>query len=215
MIVASHVAFIDYFANRLSVWQSGKDTYNQLYPRFSKVANSPARRIKKPDEFVTELAKAACHLPAVASGSVLVAITGEGKTLGNAALVEFDTCVSQHLAYVQFHRFDVVPAFLLYYLQRQYAHLRQMSVGAGSTKKALTCGLLKRYQVPVPEEDEQKLIATAFDAIVLKINGHERTVACLRALFRTFLHQLMTAEIRVADLDLSRLAETTRMASMV
>jgi type I restriction enzyme S subunit len=163
-------------------------------------------RIKKPDQYVTQLAKAECHLPVVADGSVLVAITGEGKTLGNAALVEFDTCISQHLAYVQCHRPDVVPAFLLYFLQRQYAHLRQMSVGAGSTKKALTCGLLKRYAVPVPKKDEQKLIATAFDTVVGKMNQHERAAACLRSLFRTLLHQLMTAEIRVHDLDLACLS---------
>jgi type I restriction enzyme S subunit len=163
-------------------------------------------RIKKPDQYVTETAKAECHLPLVAAGSLLVAITGEGKTLGNAALVEFDTCVSQHLAYVQFHRTDVVPAFLLYFLQRQYAHLRQMSVGAGSTKKALTCGLLKRYAVSVPKKDEQNLIATALDTVVGKMNQHERAAACLRSLFRTLLHQLMTAQVRVHVLDLSALA---------
>jgi type I restriction enzyme S subunit len=164
-------------------------------------------RIKRPDQYVTELAKAECHLPIVAAGSVLVAITGEGKTLGNAALVEFDTCVSQHLAYVQFHRRDVVPAFLLYFLQRQYTHLRQMSVGAGSTKKAITCGLLKRYAVPLPSRDEQNLIAAAFDTIGAKFNEHERTAESLRSLFRTLLHELMTARIRIHDLDLSALEE--------
>lgn len=162
-------------------------------------------RIKKPDQYVTETAKAECHLPLVTAGSVLVAITGEGKTLGNAALVEFDTCVSQHLVYVQFHRDDVVPTFLLYFLQRQYAHLRQMSVGAGSTKKALTCGLINRYAVPLPEKGEQKRIVTAIDKVVDKINGHERAAECLRSLFRTLLHELITGQVRAQDLDLSPL----------
>jgi type I restriction enzyme S subunit len=163
--------------------------------------------IKKPDQYVTEIAKAECHLPLVSAGSLLIAITGEGKTLGNAALVEFDTCVSQHLAYLRFHCTDVVAPFLLYFLQGQYAHLRQMSVGAGSTKKALTCGLLKRYLVPVPKKDEQKLIAAVLETIVAKLNGHERTAECLNALFRTLLHELMTAKIRVHDLALSALEE--------
>jgi hypothetical protein len=133
-------------------------------------------------------------------------------TLGNAALVEFDTCVSQHLAYVQFHGHDVVPAFLLYFLQRQYAHLRQMGVGAGSTKKALTCGLLKRYAVPRPQKEEQKAIASALDAVVAKLKGHERAVDSLRSLLRTLLHQLMTAQIRVRNLDLSALEELAQPA---
>ena len=172
-------------------------------------------RITKPDQHVTKVARAECHLPMVAAGSLLVAITGEGKTLGNAALVEFDTCISQHLAYMQFHRSDVLPEFLLYFLQRQYAHLRQMSVGAGSTKKALTCGLLKRYAVPVPAMDEQKRIAAALDAIVVKTNGHEQTAECLRGLFRTLLHQLMTAQVRVHDLDVSALEEAAQPAGTV
>jgi type I restriction enzyme S subunit len=162
-------------------------------------------RITQPDQYVTETAKAECHLPLVAAGSLLVAITGEGKTLGNAALVEFDTCVSQHLAYVQFQRPDVLPSFLLHFLQRQYSHFRQISVGAGSTKKALTCGLLKRYEVPMAPKDEQKVIASALDAVDVKLKAHERAAGSLRSLFRTLLHQLMTAQIRVHDLDLSAL----------
>jgi type I restriction enzyme, S subunit len=167
-------------------------------------------RIKKPDQYVTETAKAECHLPLVSAGSLLVAITGEGRTLGNTALVEFDTCVSQHLAYVQFHDADVVPAFLLYFLQRKYTHLRQMSVGVGSTKKALTCGLLKRYVVALPTKNEQREVAAALDTVVAKKNVHERTAESLRVLFRSLLQRLITAQVRVHDLDLSTLEETAQ-----
>lgn len=171
-------------------------------------------RITSADEFVSETAKAECHLPLVAAASLLVAITGEGKTLGNAALVEFETCVSQHLAYVQFNRADIVPAFLLYFLQSQYVQLRQMSVGAGSTKKALTCGMLKRFLVPMPSIQEQKTIAGALDEIVGKMNCHKRVADCLQSLFRTLLHQLMTAQIRVGDLDLSALEDAAAAAGV-
>ena len=171
--------------------------------------------ITKPDQYVTEIATAECHLPRVAAGSLLIAITGEGKTLGNAALVEFDTCVSQHLAYVQFHQANVVPAFLLYFLQSRYAHMRQMSVGAGSTKRALTCSLLKRYEVPLPPEAEQKAIASTLDAVVAKLQRHKRATDCLRSLFRTLLHQLMKAQMRAHDLDLSALGEAEQLAGAV
>jgi type I restriction enzyme S subunit len=164
-------------------------------------------RIKKADQYVTTTAKADCHLPLVTAGSLLIAITGEGKTLGNVAIVEFDTCISQHLAYVQFHGADVVPAFLLYFLQHQYNDLRQMSVGAGSTKKALTCGILKRYMVPVPRKSEQDRIAKTLDAVVAKMEVHQRTAESLRSLFYSLLQQLMTARVRVHDLDLSALDE--------
>ena len=164
-------------------------------------------RIKKAEQYVTSAAKAECHLPLVNAGSLLIAITGEGKTLGNAAIVEFDTCVSQHLAYAQFHRADVVPTFLLYFLQYRYNDLRRMSVGAGSTKKALTCGVLKRYMVPIPNVSEQERIATTLDAVVAKMEVHRRTAEALRSFFHSVDHRLMTAEVRVGDLNLTLLDE--------
>jgi hypothetical protein len=53
------------------------------------------------------------------------------------------------------------------------------------------------------------------DTIVVKMNGHHCTAQCLRSLFRTLLHQLMTAQVRVRDLDLSALEETAPAATLV
>jgi type I restriction enzyme S subunit len=157
------------------------------------------------DQFVTERAVKECHLPHVKPGSLLIAITGQGKTLGNSARVTFETCINQHLAYAQFTSERVVPEFVLWYMQTRYAHLRSVSHGAGSTKGALTCGYLKTYPVPIPSIDEQQEIAGVFKALVRKEKAHELKIKSLSDLFRTLLHQLMTAQIRVDQLDLSSL----------
>jgi type I restriction enzyme, S subunit len=128
--------------------------------------------------------------------------TGQGKTLGNSALVSFETCISQHLAYAQFHAFDVVPEFVLWYFQTRYQHLRSVSQAGGSTKGALTCGYLKTYPVSVPSQDEQREIAKMFTALEQKEQVHVRKKRLLSDLFRTLLHQLMTAQTRVHELDL-------------
>ncbi|MBN1121931.1 MAG: hypothetical protein JXJ17_12690 [Anaerolineae bacterium] len=54
--------------------------------------------VGEPTEFVTELALQECHLPIVAPGSVLMAITGQGKTRGMVALLEYKATINQHLA---------------------------------------------------------------------------------------------------------------------
>jgi type I restriction enzyme S subunit len=168
------------------------------------------RFITQADEFVTELAVNECHLPRVKPGSLLIAITGQGKTLGNSALVSFATCISQHLAYAQFHTDKVIPEFLLWYMQTRYQHLRSVSQAGGSTKGALTCGYLKTYPVPVPSLDEQREIAQVFGVLDQKERGHERRRQALTDLFRTLLHQLMTAQIRVHDVDLSFLEQEAK-----
>lgn len=153
--------------------------------------------IRRADQFVTELARAECHLPTVRKGSVVVAITGQGKTLGNAALVTFDTCISQHLAYIQLESPQVSAEFVLAYLHRQYADLRRVSQAGGSTKGALTCGFLKGYPLPLPPLEEQQLAADALTAVDRRIEAEEKRKAALRELFRTMLHLLMTGQVRV------------------
>jgi len=90
-------------------------------------------------------------------------------------------------------------------MQTRYEHLRSISQAGGSTKGALTCGYLKTYPIPVPSLDEQREIVGVFAALDRKEKVHERKHAALTSLFRTLLHQLMTAQLRVHDLDLGRL----------
>lgn len=158
--------------------------------------------ITETDQFVTDLAVKECHLPRVKPGSLLIAITGQGKTLGNSALVRFETCINQHLAYAQFLSPRVLPEFLLWFLQTRYEHLRAVSQAGGSTKGALTCGFLKTYPVPIPSLDEQREIAEVFTVLNSKKKFLTRKRSTLTDLFRTLLHQLMTAQIRAHNLEL-------------
>lgn len=160
------------------------------------------RFIKSADQFVTEQAVKECHLPNVPAGSLLVAITGQGKTLGNSALTCIDTTINQHLAYAVFTSEKVLPEFVLWFMQTRYDHLRFISQAGGSTKGALTCGYLKTYLVPLPSIDEQKEIASIFAAVDAKARSHATKQARLGELFRTLLHQLMTARLRVNNLEL-------------
>jgi len=160
--------------------------------------------ITSPDQYVTQKAVEECHLPLVRAGSLLVAITGQGKTLGNSALVEFDTRINQHLAYIQFNEPTVVPIFILAFLQSRYEHFRQIARAGGSTKAALTCGFLKSYPVPLPtNQQEQLIIGQVFSLLNKNISVYESKIILLQDIFRTLLHQLMTAQIRVDDLNIS------------
>ncbi len=163
------------------------------------------RFIRAADAFVTDVAAKECHLPLVKAGSLLIAITGQGKTLGNVAIVCDHFYINQHLAYLHFHSPEIHPEFFLWYLHSQYQHLRSLGQAGGSTKGAITCAELKRYPVPVPAVEEQREIAQILSKI------HERKVILTRKretlsdLLRTLLYQLMAAQIRVHDLDLSAL----------
>lgn len=159
------------------------------------------------DEFITNLALDECHMPLVKKCSILIAITGQGKTLGNAAIVTFDTRINQHLAYIALKGDSFNPEFVLYFLQSRYRYFRAISSSGGSTKGALTCGFLKTYPIPKPDDFDQGKIIDTFYAINKKIAAEESRKAALDQLFQTLLHDLMTAKIRVDHISVP-VAET-------
>ncbi len=155
------------------------------------------RFIEHADQFVTERAMKECHLPIVPANSLLIAITGQGKTLGNVALTRIDATINQHLAYVRFSNTQVEPEFLMWYLSTQYDQLRSVAHGAGSTKGALTCSYLKSLLVPMPSLNEQRAITDVLSKLEDKARTAERKRNALQDLFRTLLHELMTGKVRV------------------
>ena len=164
------------------------------------------RNIVKADQFVTEFALAKCHLPCIKPGAVLIAITGQGKTLGHCAVLCIEATLNQHLAYIQVDTTVAHPSFVRGYLETQYDFFRQVGMSGGSTKGALTCAFLRGFSVPLPPTlNEQDEIVAILDTIDRKINLHQRKRAVLDDLFKALLHKLMTGEIRVGDLDLSAL----------
>ena len=56
--------------------------------------------------------------------------------------------------------------------------------------------------IPKPDRVEQDEICQALDSADAKFSLHRRKHAALTALFRTLLHELMTARIRVHNLEL-------------
>jgi type I restriction enzyme S subunit len=182
--------------DNLSYWENG----NVPWLTSAKIHESV---IESADEFVTEAARRECHLPVVKKNSLVVAITGQGKTLGNVAMVTFDTCVSQHLAFMQFQTGEVVPEFMLYFLQGKYGEFRQVSQAGGSTKGALTCGFLKGYTVPVLPWEAQLDIAKILSSIIEKLKSEEARCHTLKCLFSSMLHLLMTGQVRVNNLSVT------------
>ncbi len=79
------------------------------------------------------------------------------------------------------------------------------SHAAGAIMPNLNNTVLCSMPVFIPKQDVQIEIADCLDATEQKMTLHEFKKQSLTDLFRTLLHQLMTAQIRVNDLDLPEL----------
>ena len=147
------------------------------------------------DQFVTDLALRECHLPLVKSGSVLVAITGQGKTRGRAVVLSFDATINQHLAYVSPDHSRLDPWFLRWTLLSAYEYLRSISDDAGGTKGALTCEDVANLHVPVPPIDEQYAIVAYITNQTSKLDRLRTAMERTRALLRERRASLVSAAV--------------------
>lgn len=172
------------------------------------------RDIEVADQFVTGAALAECHLPRLQPGAVLVAITGQGKTLGHVAVLRTEATINQHLAYLQTDLSRADPGYVRGYLETLYESMRQVASGGGSTKGALTCVYLRGVDIPLPSTlGEQREVVEVLDAIDKKVKLHRRKRDVLDQLFKSLLHKLMTGKISVDDVDLSALPAAQRSAA--
>lgn len=153
------------------------------------------------DQFVTETALRKCHLPLVRSGSVLIAITGQGKTRGRAVVLSFDATINQHLAYVSPDLSRLDPWFLRWIFLSAYAFLRSISDDTGGTKGALTCEDVVNVRVPVPPIDEQRAIVAHIAHETRRLGelraATERTRALLNERRATLIGAVVTGQISV------------------
>jgi type I restriction enzyme S subunit len=138
----------------------------------------------------------------------------EGGEIGRSAVWDGENGVytyQNHLHRLRpLDRDRVDPRFAMAWLEVGFC-LRNVYEGAGNktTIPNLSRARLAELRMPLPGIDEQREIVAILDALDRKIALHRRKRAVLEELFQSLLHKLMMGEIRVADLDLSALAQAS------
>ena len=100
-------------------------------------------------QFVTERAIAETSLKLVRAGAILVAMYGEGKTRGTAALLDIDATTNQACAAIQLHDGDL-RQWVKLVLDANYAAMRRMAIGG--VQPNLNLSLVRSIEVPLPPE---------------------------------------------------------------
>jgi type I restriction enzyme S subunit len=145
------------------------------------------------------------------AGDVVLTEGGDRDKLGRGYIWngEVSQCVHQnHIFAVRADPSRLSSEFIAYQTQSPYGKQYFLSVAHKTTNLAcINTSKLKAFPVLLPTGEEQEEIVN-----ILQLVDGRRFVAanilnCLQSLFRALLYQLMTAQIRVHDLDLSALEE--------
>jgi len=134
------------------------------------------------------------------AGTILITIAAN---IGFTGILQFDSaCPDSLIGLTPSHAMSV--EFLEYYLETQRPKMDRMA--PQGTQKNINIQFLKPWPVPVPSLAEQKEIAHCLNIIDWKRRLAEKQKMYLADLFRTLLHELMTAQIRVNNVDLVELS---------
>ena len=134
-------------------------------------------------------------------GTLLVAMYGQGVTRGKVAILGIEAATNQACAAIRTDEEKVRTDFLYQVLAHSYERLRGLA--HGGQQQNLNADLIRGFVFGHPTDtDEQRAIASALTTLDRKLAYHRAKRAALHDLFDTLLHKLMTAQVRVADLDI-------------
>jgi len=125
--------------------------------------------------------------------------------LDKAALAEWDgVCSTDILVLIPF-RID--PLFGAYLMHSSHVLNHAIATTTGVNHPRTSWKALSQCAIPLPPLDEQREIARILQAVDEKIRAEEGRKQALEALFKTLLHDLMTARRRLPADFVARFAE--------
>lgn len=139
------------------------------------------------------------------SGDILFNRTNSLELVGRTAIfdIEGEYVFASYLIRLKTDQERLNPFFLNHYLNWDESQRRLKSIALRAVSQSnISATRLRTFQVPVPSSAVQIEINASIDTVTEKIERHRRRKALLEELFRSLLHQLMTGQIRVNDIDL-------------
>ena len=111
-------------------------------------------------------------------GTVLLAMIGEGKTRGQAAILDLAAAHNQNSAAIRLDAEKMIPEFLYYCLMARYESNRRR--GSGSQQPALNGGLVREICVPCPDLGAQRHLVRLTESSLSMLEGVERDIERMR-----------------------------------
>jgi len=112
--------------------------------------------IKQTKERITKLGMENSSAKIRPSGTILLAMIGQGKTRGQVAILRIDAATNQNVASIQTGKTGVIPEYVFNWLLHRYEETRIL--GWGGRQKAMNTQHVREILIPLAPIEEQKQI---------------------------------------------------------
>lgn len=107
-------------------------------------------------------------------GTVMLAMIGEGKTRGQAAILDIQAAHNQNTAAILVSKTPCDPRYVYYFLQLNYNYTRR--VGSGNNQKALNKERVRALHFPFASFEEQRIIVNEIECRLSLCDDITKTV---------------------------------------
>ncbi|PNR92760.1 restriction endonuclease subunit S [Petrotoga sp. 9PWA.NaAc.5.4] len=128
-------------------------------------------------------------------------LVGTRVGVGKAVITRLDVAINQDLTAIELNTQRMLPVFIAYFFKIEGIQKWFENNKRGATIKGIPRKDLLNILIPLPPLPVQQKIASILSAIDRKIEAEEDKKKALEDLFKTLLHNLMTAKIRVNNLE--------------
>lgn len=148
----------DYWNGNINWVSSGEVRFNKIYTTREKITRQAL------DESSCKI-----HPP----GTVIIAMIGEGKTRGQAAILQIEATHNQNTAAIRIKEM-IKSSFLYYYFD--YTYERNRNIGSGNNQKALNKERVKNIEIHLPTVKEQCQILSEIESRLSVADNLEQTI---------------------------------------
>ncbi|HEK9106439.1 TPA: restriction endonuclease subunit S [Streptococcus equi subsp. zooepidemicus] len=154
------------------------------------------KNIRKATKNISDLGLLNSSAKIAPKDSVLIALAGQGKTRGTAAILGKNMAINQSLAALVCNE-DNYYKFLFYAIEMNYEALRELSSGDGG-RGGLNKKLIKDFKINIPsDKNEQTAIADILSSMDKEIENLEKEKEKYLQLKSGAMDDLLTGKIRL------------------
>jgi type I restriction enzyme S subunit len=147
------------------------------------------RKVKKTAERITPAGMASSNAQMIPKDSVMIALNGQGRTRGMAALLTIPATCNQSLAAVVANPEELVPLYAFHVLDSLYQYLRNLT--GDDARNGLNLQLLRSISIPVPPKETQHRIAFVLETHDEVIEATRGVIGQTRTLKLALLQELL------------------------
>lgn len=123
--------------------------------------------ITQPSDFISELGLKESSAKWIPADAIIIALAGQGRTKGTAAITEIKTTCNQSMAAIVFENDH--PKYMYWWLHSQYKNIRGMASDDG--RDGLNLEMIGSIPCPRPNKAEQSIIAYFLDYKTAQIDS--------------------------------------------